>query len=261
MRREEAARKRKLKGAQRQEDEKVIFMKLLLIIPLTYTQQMIINRLINKGTGKRGRWASKAKDPTPEPDEEGEDGGAATGAAGEGTEAGEANETTSAGEEEPTGVVTPAAAPTRGGWRGRGRRGRGARLPPPPVRMHIPVMRWLSGIRDITIAGPDEPIEVDITDIKRGEDAGTNSTTATAQAPDQPKVQTEREPFISLSIPPDLIAITTIEEPVPPPPSKPAPKCAVKGCNLSRKYKLVGSPDPEVGACGMAHLTTLQSVH
>ena len=58
---------------------------------------MIINRLINKGTGKRGRWASKAKDPTPEAEEEGED-GAATGAAGEGTEVGE--ETTTSGEEE-----------------------------------------------------------------------------------------------------------------------------------------------------------------
>jgi hypothetical protein len=219
---------------------------------------MIINRLINKGTGKRGRWASKAKDPTPEPDEDAEEGGAATGAAGEGTEAGEANESTSAGEEEPTGVVTP--APTRGGWRGRGRRGRGARLPPPPVRMHIPVMRWLSGMRDISIVDKDEPIEVDITDIKRGQDAGTDSTTATAQAPEQPKVPVEREAFISLSIPPELIAITTIEEPTPPPPSKPVPKCAVKGCNLSRKYKLVDGANPEMGACGMAHLATLQSV-
>jgi hypothetical protein len=109
-------------------------------------------------------------------------------------------------------------------------------------------------MRDISIVDKDEPIEVDITDIKPGQDAGTDS----AQVP---KVPVEREAFISLSIPPELIAITTIEEPVSPPPSKPVPKCAVKGCNLSRKYKLVDSVDPEMGACGMAHLATLQSVH
>lgn len=219
---------------------------------------MIINRLINKGTGKRGRWASKAKDPSPEGDEEAED-GAATGAAGEGTEAGEGNESTSNADEEPIGAVTPAK--TRGGWRGRGRRGRGAKLPPPPVRMHIPVMRWLSGMRNITIAGPDEPIQVDATDLEPGKDAETTSATATAQDPDQSKPKFERETYISFSIPPELISSTAIPEPAPPPASKPTPKCAIKGCDLVRKYKLIGSPDPEVGACGMAHLDALQSVH
>lgn len=239
MRREEAARKRKVKGAQRQEDEK----------------QMIINRLINKGTGKRGRWASKAKDPTPDPEEDGEEGGAATGAAGEGTEAGEENESSSAAEEVPTGAVTP--APTRGGWRGRGRRARGAKLPPPPVRMHIPVMRWLSGMRDIVIQEPDDQIQVDPTDMKRGEDAGI--TTATASAPDQPKPAAEREPFLSFSIPPELLAVTVIEPPPPLPSPRNAISCAVKGCSLTRKYKLAGGPDPDIGACGMDHLKRLQT--
>ncbi|PVG01948.1 hypothetical protein CPB86DRAFT_28437 [Serendipita vermifera] len=237
LRREEAARKRKLKGAQRQEDEK----------------QMIINRLINKGTGvKRGRWPAKTKEPTPEADEEGEDGAAATGAAGEGTEAGEANESSSSAEEEQPGTSTP--APVRGGWRGRGRRGRGARLPPPPVKMHIPVMRWISGMRDIVLEDRDEPIQVDPTDFEKDK-----NPTATDQASStQPKPNVEKEPFISLSIPNELISATLIEEPIPPPAPKKIPQCAVSGCSLQRKYKLVGSPDPEIGACGMEHLTKLQ---
>jgi hypothetical protein len=215
---------------------------------------MIINRLINKGTGKRGRWASKAKDPTPDPEEEPEEGGVATGAAGEGTEAGEGNETSSAAEDEPTGVVTP-AAPTRGGWRGRGRRGRGAKIPPPPVRMHIPVMRWLSGIRDMAIDGPEEPTTADSKDgVKQGEDAVMTSVTA----PDLPK-PVERETFLSFSIPPELLAFTAIDAPVPLPTPRTAISCAVKGCSLTRKYKLVGSPNPEIGACGMEHLANLQA--
>ena len=216
---------------------------------------MIINRLINKGTGKRGRWVSKAKDPTPDPEEEAEEGGAATGAAGEGTEAGEENESTSAAEDVPTGVATP--APTRGGWRGRGRRPRGSKVPPPPVRMHIPVMRWLSGMREMVIQDSDDQIQVDGTDFGRGEDVGM--TTATALAPDQPKPNVEREPFLSFSIPPELLAVTAIEAPTPRPTPRNAIGCAVKGCSLTRKYKLVGSPDPEIGACGMEHLKSLQS--
>jgi hypothetical protein len=214
---------------------------------------MIINRLINKGTGKRGRWASKAKDPTPDPEEEAEEGGVATGAAGEGTEAGEGNESSSVAEDEPTGVVTP--APTRGGWRGRGRRGRGAKIPPPPVRMHIPVMRWLSGIRDIVIDGPEDPIQADSKDgVKQGEDV----TMINATVSDPPK-PVERETFISFSIPPELLAVTVIDTPVPLPTPRSAIRCAVKGCSLTRKYKLVGSPNPEIGACGMEHLVNLQS--
>ena len=214
---------------------------------------MIINRLINKGTGKRGRWASKAKDPTPDPEEDAEDGGVATGAAGEGTEAGEGNESSSTAEDEPTGVTTP--APTRGGWRGRGRRGRGAKLPPPPVRLHIPVMRWLSGIRDIAISGPDEPTQLHSTD---GEDTPMNNVTASDAVPDKPK-QAERETFISFSIPPELLAVTAIEPPAPSPTPRIAIRCAVKGCSLTRKYKLVGSPNPEIGACGMEHLAKLEA--
>jgi hypothetical protein len=214
---------------------------------------MIINRLINKGTGKRGRWASKAKDPTPDPEEEVEEGGVATGAAGEGTEAGEGNETSSAAEDEPTGVVTP--APTRGGWRGRGRRGRGAKVPPAPVRMHIPVMRWLSGIRDMVIDEPDDPAQADSKDtVTQGEDV--TMTNATASDPHKP---VERETFLSFSIPPELLAVTVIESPEPPPTPRTAIRCAVKGCSLTRKYKLVGSPNPEIGACGMEHLASLQS--
>ena len=102
---------------------------------------MIINCLISKGNNRRGRWATK-QDKAKEAEaaaavaaavqpatvdgarEEGED-RVATGAAGKGTEAGE----DSTGEESSVPVATP--APTRGGWRDRGRRGRGAR---PPLR-------------------------------------------------------------------------------------------------------------------------------
>ncbi|CAG7853360.1 SubName: Full=Uncharacterized protein {ECO:0000313/EMBL:CCA74803.1} [Serendipita indica DSM 11827] len=249
MRREEAARKRKLKGAQRQEDEK----------------QMIINRLINKGSGgKRGRWANKQaakekeKEPTPEGEDAGEDEGEPTGAAGEGTEAGEGNETTSgAEEEEENGPTTGAGAPQRpatrgrGGWRGRGRRGRGARLPPPPVKMHIPYMRWISGMRDIVVEDDS---------LKPGTEPSTTAGTVdeSGSAEERP-VPKEKEPYISLSIPTELLAATSISDPEPPLPAKAASTCAVQGCNQARKYKLVGSPDPEVGACGMAHLTTLQN--
>jgi hypothetical protein len=213
---------------------------------------MIINRLINKGTGaKRGRWPAKTKEPTPEADEA-EDGAAATGAAGEGTEAGEGSESSSSPEEEQPGTSTP--APTRGGWRGRGRRGRGARLPPPPVKMHIPVMRWISGMRDIVLEDGEESIQIDTTDFEKDKNA-----TAAGQVPTaQPKPNVEKEPFISLSIPNELIQATLIEEPIPPPAPKRTPQCAVSGCSLQRKYKLVGGSDPETGACGMEHLTLLQ---
>ncbi|KAG8831276.1 hypothetical protein FRB91_006624 [Serendipita sp. 411] len=238
LRREEAARKRKLKGAQRQEDEK----------------QMIINRLINKGTGaRRGRWANKVaketKEPTPEADEEVDEAGEPTGAAGEGTEVGE-NESTSNGEEDPPPQATT-QAPTRGGWRGRGRRGRGAKLPPPPVRMHIPVMRWLSGMKDIVIEGPDEPIQVDSI-------ATEESTTTEKAAEVKLKSPSDQESFISFSIPTELLSVTTIEAPNSLPAQKRVPQCAVKGCQQARKYKLVGSADPEIGACGMEHLSRLQ---
>lgn len=222
-------------------------MKRLLIHRCSYflltlkLQQMIINRLINKGSGKRGRWASKAKDPTPEPDEEVEDGAVATGAAGEGTEVGEGNESTTSAEEEPVQATQPSG---RGGWRGRGRRGRGARLPPPPVKMHIPVMRWLSGMRDIVIEGPDEPMDAE----------PPESQTIT------PAVPVEREPYMSLSIPADLLPIVNLgalnDDSLR---QRTIPNCAISGCSQLRKYKVVGGADPELGACGMAHLKTLQS--
>jgi hypothetical protein len=230
---------------------------------------MIINRLINKGTGKRGRWASKAaKDPTPEAekevekeadkevDEEGEE-GLATGAAGEGTEAGEGNESSSTGEEDVPGTVTP--APTRGGWRGRGRRGRGARLPPPPVKMHIPVMRWISGMKDLSIEGPSEPIPIESGENKDGTGADTPNVSEKPEKAKPTPNPADRESILSFSIPTDLLPIVSLstEENTPPKP-KVIPKCAVSGCQQSRKYKVVGGNDPELGACGMAHLSQIQ---
>lgn len=232
---------------------------------------MIINRLINKGTGKRGRWASKAKDPTPEADketekeaekegdEEGDEGGIATGAAGEGTEAGEGNESSTTGDDDVPGTTAP-VAPTRGGWRGRGRRGRGARLPPPPVKMHIPVMRWVSGMRDLTIEGPSEPIPIESVENKDGTGANTSNATEKPETVKPAPNPADRDSVLTFSIPNDLlpfVSLPTGEENTPPKP-KVTPKCAVSGCQQLRKYKVVGGNDPELGACGMAHLSQVQ---
>jgi hypothetical protein len=231
---------------------------------------MIINRLINKGNNRRGRWATK-QDKAKEAEaaaaaaaqaavqaaanvegagEEGED-GVATGAAGEGTEAGEE----STAEESSAPVATP--APTRGGWRGRGRRGRGARLPPPPVKQHIPMYRWVSAVRSVTVEGPDEPVPiedamanaslVDDVDKKNGMDA--------APIPNKSIV---RETTTTFSVPPELMPIASSAALHGPPQPRTIPPCAVQGCKELRRYRLVGAKDPEVGACSAPHLSALQ---
>lgn len=120
-------------------------------------------------------------------------------------------------------------------------------------------MRWLSGVRDIVIQDSDDQIQVDPTDFKRGENAGITTTTASVPGSDQTKPPVEREPFLSFSIPPELLAVTVIDTPPPLPAPRNAIGCAVKGCSLTRKYKLVGGVDPEIGACGMDHLKRLQA--
>ena len=213
---------------------------------------MIINRLINKGNNRRGRWATKqdkakeaeaaaaaAAAAAAQPanaDAAGGDGedGVATGAAGEGTEAGE----DSTGEESSAPIATP--APTRGGWRGRGRRGRGARLPPPPVKQHIPMYRWVSSVRHPAVDNLDEPVPI--------EKAMANASlvddvdgTGTALALNTPAV---RETTITFSVPPELMPTAPSQGP---PQPRSVPPCAVQGCTELRKYRLVGAKDPEIG--------------
>jgi len=227
---------------------------------------MIINRLINKGNNRRGRWATKqdkakeaeaaaaaavaaATQPTNADGagEEGED-GVATGAAGEGTEAGE----DSTGEESSVPVATP--APMRGGWRGRGRRGRGARLPPPPVKQHIPMYRWVSAVRNIAVDGLDEPVPIEdaMANASLVDDADKGDGTDVVSVPNKPTV---REMTITFSVPPELVP--TAPSQGPPQPRK-IPPCAVQGCAELRRYRLVGAKDPEVGACSAPHLNALQ---
>ena len=59
---------------------------------------------------------------------------------------------------------------------------------------------------------------------------------------------------LSFSVPPSVAALP------PPEPSEPRPKapanCAVEGCDLPRKYRLVR--DFTIGACGMPHLKILE---
>lgn len=231
---------------------------------------MIINRLINKGNNRRGRWATKqdkAKEAeaaaaaaattaaTTQPanaDGAGEDGedGVATGAAGEGTEAGEE----STGEESSAPVATP--APTRGGWRGRGRRGRGARLPPPPVKQHIPMYRWVSAVRSVVVEGPDEPVPIEDAMAKASLVDGTEKKDGADAAP-VPNTSTARETTITFSVPPELIPISPSQGP---PQPRTIPPCGVQGCPELRKYRLVGARDPEVGACSASHLNSLQQL-
>ena len=227
---------------------------------------MIINRLINKGNNRRGRWATK-QDKAKEAEaaaaaaaaaaaqpanadvagEEGED-GVATGAAGEGTEAGEE----STGEESSAPIATP--APTRGGWRGRGRRGRGARLPPPPVKQHIPMYRWVSAVRNVAVDGPDEPVPIEdaMANASLVDDAEKKDGTDAASVPNKPTV---RETTITFSVPPELMPIAPSQGP---PQPRTIPPCAVRGCTELRKYRLVGAKDPEVGACSAPHLNSLR---
>ena len=229
---------------------------------------MIINRLINKGNNRRGRWATK-QDKAKEAEaaaaaaaaaatqpanadaagEEGED-GVATGAAGEGTEVGEE----STGEESSAPIATP--APTRGGWRGRGRRGRGARLPPPPVKQHIPMYRWVSAVRSVVVDGPDAPVPIEdamanasLVDVAEKKD-GTDAAPAPA-----PNKATVRETTLTFSVPPELMPIAPSQGLHQP---RTIPPCAVRGCTELRKYRLVGAKDPEVGACSGPHLNSLQ---
>ncbi len=227
---------------------------------------MIINRLINKGNNRRGRWATKqdkakeaeaaaaaaaaaAAQPA-NPDAAGEEGedGVATGAAGEGTEAGE----DSTGEESSAPVATP--APTRGGWRGRGRRGRGARLPPPPVKQHIPMYRWVSAVRSVVVDSLDEPVPIEraMANASLADDAEKKNGTDTASALITPAV---RETTITFSVPPELMPTAPSQGP---PQPRSVPPCAVQGCTELRKYRLVGAKDPEVGACSAPHLNALQ---
>jgi len=223
---------------------------------------MIINRLINKGNNRRGRWATK-QDKAKEAEaaaaaaaqpanadgagEEGED-GVATGAAGEGTEAGEE----STGEESSAPVAT--LAPTRGGWRGRGRRGRGARLPPPPVKQHIPMYRWVSAVRSVVVGGPDEPVPIEdaMANTSLVDDAEKKDAMDATSAPNK---STVRETMIAFSVPPELMPIAASQGP---PQPRIIPPCAVQGCSELRKYRLVGAKDPEVGACSGPHLNALQ---
>ena len=227
---------------------------------------MIINRLINKGNNRRGRWATK-QDKAKEAEaaaaaaaaaaaqpanadgagEEGED-GVATGAAGEGTEAGEE----STGEESSAPIATP--APTRGGWRGRGRRGRGARLPPPPVKQHIPMYRWVSAVRSVVVEGSDEPVPIEdaMANASLVDDTEKKDKTDVEPAPNQPTV---RETTITFSVPPELMPIAPSQGP---PQPRTIPPCAVHGCTELRKYRLAGAKDPEVGACSAPHLNSLQ---
>ena len=227
---------------------------------------MIINRLINKGNNRRGRWATK-QDKAKEAEaaaaaaaaaaaqpanadaagEEGED-GVATGAAGEGTEAGE----DSTGEESSAPVATP--APTRGGWRGRGRRGRGARLPPPPVKQHIPMYRWVSAVRSVAVDNLDEPVPIEkaMENASLVDDVEKKDGTDTASALNTPAV---RETTITFSVPPELMPTAPSQGP---PKPRSIPPCAVQGCTELRKYRLVGAKDPEVGACSAPHLNALQ---
>ena len=227
---------------------------------------MIINRLINKGNNRRGRWATKqdkAKEAeaaaaaaatavtqptnTDVAGEEGED-GVATGAAGEGTEAGE----DSTGEESSAPVATP--APTRGGWRGRGRRGRGARLPPPPVKQHIPMYRWVSAVRSVAVDSLDEQVPIEsamanaslVDDVEKKDEADTASVL---------NISGVRETTITFSVPPELVPTAPSQGP---PQPRSIPPCAVQGCTELRKYRLVGAKDPEVGACCAPHLNALQ---
>ena len=228
---------------------------------------MIINRLINKGNNRRGRWATK-QDKAKEAEaaavaaaaavvtqpanadgagEEGEDGDP-TGAAGEGTEAGEE----STGEESSAPVATP--APTRGGWRGRGRRGRGARLPPPPVKQHIPMYRWVSAVRSIVVDSLDEPVPIEeaMANASLVDDAEKKDGTDAVSTLNK---STLREMTITFSVPPELVPTAPSQGP---PQPRTIPPCAVQGCTELRKYRLVGAKDPEVGACSAPHLNALQ---
>lgn len=210
---------------------------------------MIINRLINKGNNKRGRWASKQKEPTPEaappvPAEEGAEGGAE----GDATENAEGEEATS---DDDTPAATVAPAPTRGGWRGRGRRGRGARMPPPPVRRHIPTFRWLSSVKMIEV----EPLSESSMHIEsQTASAAIPAATSDGVAPRPPT----RETAISYSIPPELVTLMDGITVAPVPKAREVPPCAVDGCKSPRKYRLVGAKDPEIGACSAPHLGSLQ---